>query len=94
MFALILQTQSLAGGMRYGMWAPPGYLEEPDKGYRSGVMSGFTECPSRACKFSGIFAEHGRLSGELKVRAPPIATVRAERAAPCLLLRRAPRPQD
>mmetsp|Transcript_50543 Transcript_50543/g.120283 ORF Transcript_50543/g.120283 Transcript_50543/m.120283 type:complete len:88 (+) Transcript_50543:90-353(+) len=65
MFALILQVESLAGGPRYGTWAPPGFLSDPSKGWHSDVESGFTECPSRACQFTGIFAHNGRLAGEL-----------------------------
>ena len=68
MFALIIQVESLAGGSRYGSWAPPGFLTDPSKGWHSNVESGFTECPSRACQYSGIFAHHGRLDGELPVR--------------------------
>eukprot|EP00290_Baffinella_frigidus_P017535 CAMPEP_0180212264 /NCGR_PEP_ID=MMETSP0987-20121128/13376_1 /TAXON_ID=697907 /ORGANISM="non described non described, Strain CCMP2293" /LENGTH=130 /DNA_ID=CAMNT_0022169857 /DNA_START=81 /DNA_END=474 /DNA_ORIENTATION=- len=66
MFALILQVESLAGGPRYGTWAPPGFLSDPSKGWHSDVESGFTECPSRAASSRGSSPTTGGLLGSCR----------------------------
>mmetsp|Transcript_48142 Transcript_48142/g.151055 ORF Transcript_48142/g.151055 Transcript_48142/m.151055 type:complete len:88 (+) Transcript_48142:247-510(+) len=66
MFALLHSFQYLAGGMRYGEWAPPGSLRRPEQGVKSPVDSNFSGCQQRACQVSGIFGPNGRLSGEEK----------------------------